>query len=408
MAGNTPIDDVPDAPTIGTATTVDYQSATITYTAAATGGAVTTFTVTSTPGSITATGSSPITVTGLSGSTSYTFKVKGTNTTATGPESAASNSITTSAAPVNTGFIFGGYKNTSPAAIQSSIQKLAYGTETRTSSSSTLSAATYGSAAMSNLNTAAYIATGQGTGSPAAITSIDKLVYASETRSTISATVPTAFYTGFELTNGTTAGYFGGGANDVVGGFLRDVYKLTYSSEARTTLANTLSRYSGSHQSMYNLTTAGYMAGGYGNTTSPTASSGLLTNIDKITYSSDAISTIGTTLDAGLNSGAGFSNGSTAGYMAGGNENVKVSTIRKLTFSSETRSTISATLSVAKTSQQGTSNTTTAGYIYGGSKVDEIYTDVIEKLTFSGETRSTIGATLATVLYFPGAASGNA
>ena len=96
--GNTPIADVPDAPTIGTATAIDSSSATITYTAAATGGAVTTFTATSTPGSITATGSSPITVTGLDASTAYTFKVKGTNSTATGPESAASNSINTPAA----------------------------------------------------------------------------------------------------------------------------------------------------------------------------------------------------------------------------------------------------------------------------------------------------------------------
>ena len=59
----TAISDVPDAPTIGTAT-AGTESATVTYTAAATGGAVTTFTATSTPGSITGTGASPITVSG--------------------------------------------------------------------------------------------------------------------------------------------------------------------------------------------------------------------------------------------------------------------------------------------------------------------------------------------------------
>lgn len=95
MPGITPIPDVPDAPTIGAVTDAgDGTTATVAYTAAVTGGTVTTFTATSTPGSFTGTGSSPISVTGLTAGTAYTFKVKGTNATATGPESAASSSIT--------------------------------------------------------------------------------------------------------------------------------------------------------------------------------------------------------------------------------------------------------------------------------------------------------------------------
>ena len=90
------IPDVPDAPTIGAISdpgTDGYAS--VAFTAAATGGAVTTFTATSTPGSITGTSAtSPITVTGLTLNTAYTFKVKGTNSTATGPESSASSSFT--------------------------------------------------------------------------------------------------------------------------------------------------------------------------------------------------------------------------------------------------------------------------------------------------------------------------
>jgi hypothetical protein len=93
--GNTPIADVVDAPTIGTAT-AGTEAATVTYTAAATGGAATSFTAISTPGSITGTGASPITVSGLTGGTAYTFKVYGTNAAGvwSGVQSQASNSIT--------------------------------------------------------------------------------------------------------------------------------------------------------------------------------------------------------------------------------------------------------------------------------------------------------------------------
>ena len=92
-AGLTPATDVPDAPTIGTAT-AGLGSASVTFTAAATGGTPTSYTVTSSPGSITGTGSSPVTVSGLTAGTSYTFTVTATNASGTSPASSASNSVT--------------------------------------------------------------------------------------------------------------------------------------------------------------------------------------------------------------------------------------------------------------------------------------------------------------------------
>lgn len=89
----TAISDVPDAPTIGTATG-GSGAATVTYTAAATGGTATTFTATSNPGSLTGTGASPITISGLTNGTSYTFTVTASNSTGTSPASSASNSVT--------------------------------------------------------------------------------------------------------------------------------------------------------------------------------------------------------------------------------------------------------------------------------------------------------------------------
>ena len=87
---------VPDAPTIGTATGGN-TSASVTFTAPADvgGGAITGYSVVSTPSGIIGTGaSSPVTVSGLSNGTAYTFKVIATNAYGPSPLSAASNSAT--------------------------------------------------------------------------------------------------------------------------------------------------------------------------------------------------------------------------------------------------------------------------------------------------------------------------
>lgn len=85
----------PNAPTIGTATPGNAQ-ASVSFTAPSwNGGAtITSYTATSTPGGFTASGSaSPLTVTGLTNGSSYTFKVKATNSVGVGPDSAASNAV---------------------------------------------------------------------------------------------------------------------------------------------------------------------------------------------------------------------------------------------------------------------------------------------------------------------------
>jgi len=86
---------VPGAPTIGTATAGNAQ-ATVTFSPPASTGGVTisSYTVTSSGGQ-TATGtSSPITVTGLTNGTAYTFTVTAYSSAGTGPASSASNSVT--------------------------------------------------------------------------------------------------------------------------------------------------------------------------------------------------------------------------------------------------------------------------------------------------------------------------
>lgn len=87
----------PSAPTIGTASVASGTSVSVAFTASACAGYPSTlsYTAKSTPGCITATGaSSPLTVTGLTTGTAYTFKVKATNGSGSSACSAASNSVT--------------------------------------------------------------------------------------------------------------------------------------------------------------------------------------------------------------------------------------------------------------------------------------------------------------------------
>lgn len=105
----------PSAPTVGTATATGITTATVAYTAPASnsGSNITSYTATSSPGSITGTlsqaGSGTITVYGLTGSTAYTFTVNATNSVGTSAASAASNSITTLSPPPTTiGQAYGG------------------------------------------------------------------------------------------------------------------------------------------------------------------------------------------------------------------------------------------------------------------------------------------------------------
>jgi hypothetical protein len=91
----TEISDVPDAPIIGAVADLSTGStASVAYTAATTGGTATTFTATSSPGGLTGTGASPITVSGLSTGVAYTFTVTASNSTGSSPASAASSSLT--------------------------------------------------------------------------------------------------------------------------------------------------------------------------------------------------------------------------------------------------------------------------------------------------------------------------
>ena len=92
----------PQAPTIDSLTAGNAQVS-VAFTTGATGGStITGFTATSSPGGFTGTGTSPITVSGLTNGTTYTFTVTATNANGSST-SAASNSVIPNPAPSVTG-----------------------------------------------------------------------------------------------------------------------------------------------------------------------------------------------------------------------------------------------------------------------------------------------------------------
>lgn len=92
-AGFTPISDVPDSPTPGSVSVGAGRGVTVNFTASATGGVPTSYTVTSVPGGYNNTGaSSPVVVT-VQAPDTYRFTITAINSTGSSAPSALSSSV---------------------------------------------------------------------------------------------------------------------------------------------------------------------------------------------------------------------------------------------------------------------------------------------------------------------------
>ena len=135
--------------------TAGNAQATVSFTPSV-GGGITGYTVTSSPGNITATGStSPITVTGLTNGTSYTFTATATNSSGqVSPASTASNAVTPEAptvtpeAPVTpaVGSILPGYTEHNPLPWETAVSNTIPSTGNVATSSSTSTTTTFSGA----------------------------------------------------------------------------------------------------------------------------------------------------------------------------------------------------------------------------------------------------------------------
>ena len=151
-----------------------------------------------------------------------------------------------------------------------------------------------------------------------------------------------------------------------------------------------------------NGSTAAYMGGGFGFEMGDSRS-----QINKITFSNDSISTLGQRLDIHRMYGACFSNLGSAGYMAAGvkYDGSLTNEIDKFTFSNETLSNVSSTWYGSLIRGTGHTRISTAGYAAGGEASGSL-TNTYAKFTFSNDTRTNLsGQVLGRASYFASAVS---
>ena len=378
----TEISDLPDAPSaisatnVGTSRAYNNGAATVSITPKTTGGTPSSYTVTSSPGSFTGSGTSPVTVTGLQSDTSYTFTATATNSTGTSGASSASSSITATTVP----------------------QAPTIGTVSATNSTTVSIPFTAGATGGSSITS--YTATSSpsislttsGTTSPLTITGT--FAGAQAYTFTITATNANGTSTASSASNSispnpvVTAGYVAGGTPNA-GSFNNVIRKMPASTEVFTAIGATLSRNVNDPVPLINGSTAGYFAGGYAGG-SPSGSK----VIDKLTLANDSRSTLGAELSFKKYNCGGVSNIGVAGYVTGGLKDdesgyANITQIDKLNFSTEAKTTLSATVTDGNGYQScyNVQNPGVAGYILRRDNT------TVEKLNFSTEATSLLGNT---------------
>jgi hypothetical protein len=146
------------------------------------------------------------------------------------------------------------------------------------------------------------------------------------------------------MANVGTAGYFGGGGNESDGSLTSRVDKLSFSNDTISTLGTGLSQARGKLGAMANNGVAAYFGGG-------NAGAGGVTTVDKFALPADTRSTLGTGLSGGRYDLSGMANSGVAGYFGyGGLQGVAftTNTIHKFSFADDTRSTFTGSQTVAR------------------------------------------------------------
>jgi len=291
------------------------------------------------------------------------------------------------AAAAGFGYICGG--QTTGTVSTATVDKFAFSNDVRTTITA-LDGPTYLNSAFGNAGVAGYTAGGNGI--PYQLDDIYKTSFVDDTQSTLSAVLPDNVNTQASMSNVAVAGYTAGGESSGGVQAHTSIDKLTYSSEAMSVLSAGLATGRRQVSAFANSGTAGYVGGGNQGASSPTY---YATNIiDKITFPGDAVSVLSATLSDITRQSTGFANSGVAGYICLGRaDGTIVATVDKLTFSGESRSTLGTGLSAASATNSAMANSGTAGYVaVGGAS----FATTVDKFAFADDSRSTLGTGLST------------
>jgi hypothetical protein len=210
-----------------------------------------------------------------------------------------------------------------------------------------------------------------------------RFAFFAETASVLTSTTTYSLFNGGGATNNGVAAYIVGGMTITGTTGISTSNKMLYSSETPALLSTTLSPARGGIGGVYNANTASYHAGGTSDN-GPT----LFSTINKMTFSSDTLSTLSATLNQaiGYNPTAQGTYASTSGFWFGGyNQAPDTATINRLTFSTETRDN-PASLAAPSRANSVMSKNDFAGYFNAGTGG----VNNTQRLTYSTTTMSTL------------------
>jgi hypothetical protein len=279
------------------------------------------------------------------------------------------------------GYYAGGFNG---ANFLSGIDKITFATDTKSTLAAVVSVPKYAGAGLANSGTAGYYAGGYGGGGVTYTNIVDKIAFPGDVKTTLAATLTLTvdFCSGIsnvQIAGYVAAGYYSSGN--------ANIDKFDFNTDAKSTVVAALTSTRYDLCGISNTGVAGYFGGGIGVSVS-------LSGIDKITFASDTKSTLAATLSTPRSAIAGIHNPTVAGYFAGGYDSSNISAIDRIDFGTDAKTTLAATLSVAKNSSDGITNLGVAGYIGGGWDNSSTYYTGIDKITFPAETKNTLTATL--------------
>ena len=380
----------PSAPTIGTATAGD-ASVSVAFTPGATGGLTPTYTATSNPGSITGTGSgSPITVSGLTNGTAYTFTVTASHAAGTSAASSASNSAT----PIvpDSALFYGGQYSVSSYFYLNSIYKRTITTLGNASGFGSLSTgATVNVMAGASSSTRAVV--GGGLTSSATLNVLQYIEYSSTGNATDFGDLTTARYTVSGGGNSTRGIYYGGRA----GPRSSTIDYITIASTGNATDFGDTVAYGQDGGASYASTTEFFYAGGEKDGQNYTS------NRYKLTIASTGNATYYGGLSNSRDTTQGASN-STYGIVGGGTQASAVNTIDRHTMSSNGTSTDFGDMTENRSAFATASNSTRVLFA-GGNENTSTNNSKIMYITIASTGNTTDFGTAVSAMRWGGASN---